>query len=117
MAQAVNIERIMLIALRIRYHGLRLIRVSAYIRIAIHGCGYVIVGLAGDYRVVGVCGRTIERSVDQCVGAARHIAAVNVIADRVRRAGPSEVDAMLNRGRSRTSHRLRGGRVRGVARE
>ena len=63
-------------ALRIWNDRLSFIRVSALLRVVIHGCGYVVVSLPGADRAVGVCGRTIERSVDHRVRTTRHRAAV-----------------------------------------
>src|ERR1035441_4970136 len=75
-----------------------LIRVSALLGRTIYGRGYVVVGLAGDDRAVGVCGRAVERGVDHCVRAPRYGAAVDVVADGTRRGIPGEVHGVL-RGR------------------
>src|ERR1035437_10536079 len=86
--------------LGIRNGRLSFRRVCALIRVAIYGRGYVVVSLAGDDRIVGVRGRSIQRSGDHRVRATRHAAAVYVVADRVSRRAPGEVNGVLSWRRS-----------------
>ena len=104
-------------SLRTRNDGLGLIRVSALLRLAVYGCGDVVVSLAGDDRVVGVGGGAVERNVDHRVGSTRYLAAIDVVAHCINRSIPGEGDGVLSWCGSCARHGLHGWRVRCVARE
>lgn len=97
--------------LRSRNDRLCLIRVSAFLRLAIDCRGYVVVSLARDDGAIGIGRRAIERSVDHSVGTTRHGAAVYVIAHRISRGSPGEVYSVLSLCCSRACHRLHGWRI------
>ena len=94
-----------------------LIRVAALVRTCIHGRHYIVVGVTRRDIVIGKGGRSIQGSVDDGVRPARGVAAIDVIADRIGRAIPGQIDRMWWRSSARPVQCYDCRRVRGVARE
>src|SRR5271168_5162981 len=79
----------------IRNHRLRYVRISAFLALGVDlGC-YVVIGVSGTDRIVGVVGRSIEGGIDLRVGATLGDAAEYVVAHgRVVSRLPGKRDAM-----------------------